>query len=170
MASSRLAIRSARAHLGLRRSFSSAAIWRSDQFQNHNKRSNDTVEEHRKAQTERPLNPHMTNTNSTITNDMPSLGKDKPPPEMISSVDPSYIPKDAVPEHTQHMTGGTQNNGSSSESQKELGVGEMEGASFRVEPLRRTGEDVNTQRARLLCPLLIWILMCSPRMLTLSFE
>ncbi len=33
----------------------------------------------------------------------------------------------------------------------ELGVGEMEGAKFKIEPLRRTGEDDATTRARLLC-------------------
>lgn len=33
----------------------------------------------------------------------------------------------------------------------ELGVGEMAEAKFRVEPLRRTGEDLSTMRARLLC-------------------
>ncbi|KAG9249054.1 TPR repeat protein [Calycina marina] len=32
----------------------------------------------------------------------------------------------------------------------EMGVGEMEGANFKVEPLHRTGEDTNTMRARLL--------------------
>ncbi|KAF2196731.1 DUF339-domain-containing protein, partial [Delitschia confertaspora ATCC 74209] len=32
----------------------------------------------------------------------------------------------------------------------ELGVGELEGASFKVEPLRRTGEDMHTMKARLL--------------------
>ncbi|PHH81788.1 hypothetical protein CDD83_3479 [Cordyceps sp. RAO-2017] len=32
----------------------------------------------------------------------------------------------------------------------ELGVGELRGAAFRVEPLRRTGEDAETTRARLL--------------------
>merc|ERR1711939_780736 len=32
----------------------------------------------------------------------------------------------------------------------EFGVGEIEGISFRVEPLRRTGEDLTTMRARLL--------------------
>ncbi|KAH8671243.1 Flavinator of succinate dehydrogenase-domain-containing protein [Xylariales sp. PMI_506] len=31
----------------------------------------------------------------------------------------------------------------------ELGVGELEGAQFKVEPYRRTGEDENTMRARL---------------------
>ena len=33
----------------------------------------------------------------------------------------------------------------------ELGVGEMEGITFKVEPIKRTGEDVSTMRARLLC-------------------
>lgn len=33
----------------------------------------------------------------------------------------------------------------------ELGVGELQGAKFRIEPLRRTGEDPDTMRARLLC-------------------
>lgn len=33
----------------------------------------------------------------------------------------------------------------------ELGVGELEGASFKVEPLRRHGEDAETMRARLTC-------------------
>ena len=32
-----------------------------------------------------------------------------------------------------------------------LEVGEIEGVEFKVEPLRRTGEDGNTMRARLLC-------------------
>ncbi|KAG9250472.1 Flavinator of succinate dehydrogenase-domain-containing protein [Emericellopsis atlantica] len=32
----------------------------------------------------------------------------------------------------------------------ELEVGELEGAKFKIEPLRRTGEDANTKRARLL--------------------
>jgi len=33
----------------------------------------------------------------------------------------------------------------------EMGVGEMEGAKFKIEPLHRSGEDPNTMRARLLC-------------------
>jgi len=33
----------------------------------------------------------------------------------------------------------------------ELGVGELQGAKFRIEPLRRTGEDAETKRARLVC-------------------
>lgn len=86
---------------------------------------NDTADEHRKHQTEKPLNPHLTNTTSTIANEMPSLGKDKPPPDMISSVDPKYVPKDAVPENTERMTGATQS--PHSEENKDLGVGEIEG-------------------------------------------
>jgi hypothetical protein len=34
---------------------------------------------------------------------------------------------------------------------RDIEVGELQGASFRVEPLRRTGEDMGTMRARLLC-------------------
>jgi hypothetical protein len=121
-------------------------------------------EEHRKIQTEKPLNSHMTNTNSTITNEMPSVGENAPPPELISSVDGDFVPKDSVPENTERMTGGTQKGepesgknadmkigATDSGANSEMDVGEMQGAKFRVEPLRRTGEDANTMRARLLC-------------------
>ena len=94
----------------------------------------------------------MTNTNSTIANEMPSVGADKAPPELLTSVDPNFTPKDSVPENTERMTGGTQKGGPESGANAELDVGEMEGAKFKVEPLRRTGEDGNTMRARLLCP------------------
>lgn len=102
------------------------------------------------------MNPHFTNTTSTIANEMPSVGKDAAPPEMISSVDSKYVPKDSIPSNTERMTGGTQDSKDSGTSgaNAELGVGELEGAKFRVEPLRRTGEDANTMRARLLCPFL----------------
>ena len=99
-----------------------------------------------------------------MANEMPNIGKDGPPPELITNVDPEYTPKDAVPENMEKMTGGTQKGAPSSgvnaqlevESNKkgtnaELEVGEIEGGQFRVEPLRRTGEDSNTMRARLLC-------------------
>ena len=85
---------------------------------------------------------------------MPGLGADKPPPELISSVDSEFVPKDSVPENTERMTGGTQKGGPECGPNDELEVGEMEGAKFKVEPLRRTGEDGNTMRARLLCPFL----------------
>ena len=115
------------------------------------KRYPDNVEAYRETQTGRPDNPHMTNTNSTFHNNMPSVGADKPPPEMISKVDPNYSPKDHVPENTERMTGGTQSGDPDKVSFSELGVGEMEGAEFKVEPLRRSGEDSVTMRARLLC-------------------
>lgn len=111
----------------------------------------ETASDHRKIQTEKPLGPHMTNTNSTNANNMPSAGTHNVPPEFISSVDPDFAPKDSIPENTERMTGGTQKGVSESGANGELGVGEMEGAKFKVEPLRRTGEDANTMRARLLC-------------------
>jgi hypothetical protein len=100
------------------------------------------------------LNPHITNTNSTIANELPKAGSGNPLPHLISSVDPDYPPKDSNPENTEHMTGnalkGDPEKGSKA-AQADLGVGEMEGGRFRVEPLRRTGEDENTMRARLVC-------------------
>lgn len=114
--------------------------------------SHPNVEEHRKIQMEKPLNPHMTNTNSTNVNEMPSVGADKAPPELISSLlDKEFTPTDSVPENTERMTGGTQAGKPEDGSNSEMGVGEMEGAKFKVEPLRRYGEDGNTMRARLLC-------------------
>ena len=106
-------------------------------------------EESQKAKTNAP---HMTNTTSTIANEMPSVGADKAPPELLTSVDPDFTPKDSVPENTERMTGGTQKGAPEEGVNAELDVGEMEGAKFKVEPLRRTGEDGNTMRARLLCP------------------
>ncbi|OCL11657.1 DUF339-domain-containing protein [Glonium stellatum] len=145
MASARLIFRSPLTLRALSRPFSTSIPRR-----NINERGNDTAVEWREKQVSKPLNPHLTNTTSTIANEMPSVGKDAPPPEMISSVDGSFVPKDAVPENTERMTGGTQSGSDASGTNKELGVGELEGAKFKVEPLRRTGEDANTMRARLL--------------------
>jgi succinate dehydrogenase assembly factor 2 len=36
-------------------------------------------------------------------------------------------------------------------AQPDIGVGELEGAKFRIEPMRRVGEDEKTMRARLVC-------------------
>jgi len=138
----------------------STFVARCNEFEALNKRANDTAPEYRKYQTSRALNPHLTNTTSTIANEMPSVGADAPPPYLVSSADPKFTPKDSVPENTERMTGGTQSSkredasGSNKDLKgtKELGVGELEGATFKVEPLRRTGEDANTMRARLLCP------------------
>ena len=93
----------------------------------------------------------MTNTTSTIANEMPDLGADSPPPELITNVDPDFVPMDSKPENTKKMTGGTQAPKPKKGANTELKVGEIEGGSFKVEPLRRTGEDGNTMRARLLC-------------------
>lgn len=121
---------------------------------------------HRKIQKEKPLGPHLTSTTSTIVNDMPSVGAGQAPPELISSVDPDFVPKDAVPENTERMTGGTQPGSPESDSYRDLGVGEMEGGKFRIEPIRRIGEDVNTMRARLVCAYIsvsIWAVLCLSR-------
>jgi len=112
---------------------------------------NDNADKWEQIQKEKPINPHMTNTNSTIANEMPSIGKDNVPPEMITSVDGGFIPKDSVPENTERMTGGTQKSAPDGGVNADLDVGEIEGGSFRVEPLRRTGEDLSTMRARLIC-------------------
>ena len=82
---------------------------------------------------------------------MPSIGKDKPPAEFISAVDSKFTPKDSIPENTERMTGGTQEAGPGNDAKKELDVGELEDVSFKVDPIKRTGEDANTMRARLLC-------------------
>ena len=117
-----------------------------------NSRGNDTAEQYRKFQMEKPTNPHMTNTNSTIANTMPSVGLDSAPPELLTSADPEFTaPKDSQPENTERMTGGTQKGAPEGGPNADLKVGEIEGGAFRVEPLRRTGEDINTMRARLIC-------------------
>ena len=167
MASSRLALRVSRLSTrNIARPFTTTPTRLADQqpqpqntvdpssFAGINSRHNDTAPEYRRFQAEKPLNPHMTNTTSTISNEMPSLGSDGPPPELITNVDPDYVPKDAIPSNTEKMTGGTQKGKPESGVNTELKVGEIEGGSFRVEPLRRTGEDANTIRARLLCKLL----------------
>ncbi|CAN9259855.1 unnamed protein product [Alternaria alternata] len=149
MASSRLVARSTRALFSLQRTqcrtFSISTI-RHNEFEALNKRTNDTSETYRKYQIERPLNPHLTNTTSTIANEMPSIGEDAAPPELITNADSKFTPKDSVPENTKRMTGGTQGSKDQniSGANSELGVGEMEGAKFKVEPIRRTGEDPNT--------------------------
>lgn len=115
-------------------------------------RIHSNAEGYREDQKNKPLNPHMTNTNSAESQSMPNIGRDKAPPEFLSTVDPDFTPKDKEPENTERMTGGTQSGNPDQVSSSDLGVGEMEGASFRVEPLRRVGEDAATMRARLLCP------------------
>lgn len=126
----------------------------SNPFAKLNARVQDTAKAYRKFQLSKPLGPHLTNTTSTIANTFPSIGSDKPPPELLSSVDKKeeFKYKDGVPENTERMTGGTQDGGPSRGPNGELDVGQIEGGTFKVEPLRREGEDLNTLRARLLCP------------------
>jgi hypothetical protein len=116
--------------------------------------------EHRKIQSEKQLNPHMANTNSAMANEMPFVGAHNPPPELISSIDLNYTPKDSVPQNTENLTSQTQKLGPQDGPDSRipvagLGVGEIEGGKFKIEPLRRTGEDCNTMRARLLCSFLL---------------
>lgn len=96
----------------------------------------------------KPLNQFVPNTTSTMTKDFPNVGEKPAPPEMLNSVDPDYRPADPYPGKVEHFTGGRQQRGA---QKPELGLGEMEGITFKVEPLKRTGEDVATTRARLLC-------------------
>ena len=146
MLSTRLVLHSIRPCLRIARPLSTSAPCTFAKEREH-----DTAPAWREKQKSKPLNPHMTNTNSTISNEMPSVGADKAPPELLSAVDEQFAPKDAIPENTERMTGGTQSGEPKDGPNAELGVGEMEGAKFKVEPLRRTGEDANTMRARLLC-------------------
>jgi hypothetical protein len=107
------------------------------------------------------LNQHLTNTTSAEANAVPKVGADRAPPELLSSVDPNFVPKDSAPEGKAGVAGDTPKGSSAKASNSDLDVGEMEGASFKVEPLRRTGEDANTMRARLLCPSLYapWVVI-----------
>ncbi|KAI9055833.1 hypothetical protein LZ554_000772 [Drepanopeziza brunnea f. sp. 'monogermtubi'] len=146
MSSIRLALRSVRPSMTFTRSMCSTGRRLAGPG---NAQEHEGTAEHRKIQTEKKLNPHMTNTTSTIANEMPSVGARKAPPEFLSSVEPDFVPKDSVPENTERMTGGTQGEPQSGEN-ADMEVGEMEGAKFKVEPLRRMGEDPNTMRARLL--------------------
>ena len=156
MASARLVMRSGRlASRSMLRPFSTTSSRAADPVQNDfaalNARGNDTAPEYRRFQIEKPLVPHMTNTTSTIANELPDIGSDNAPPELLTNVDPSFVPKDSKPENTERMTGGTQKPAPAKGPNADLDVGEIEGGTFRVEPLRRTGEDVNTTRARLIC-------------------
>ncbi len=117
-------------------------------------RQHENVASWREIQKEKATGPILENTTSTASKEFPSIGADKPPPELLMSADPDFQPSDSLPQ-TEGKTEGSQSDGLSGGSKSELGVGEMEGAQFKIEPLRRTGEDGNTLRARLLCPFLL---------------
>lgn len=106
----------------------------------------------RETQKEKPVAPHLSHTTSTIANDLPSVGADKAPPELLMAADPDFVLPNSVSENTEQRTNRASNDAAADE---DLGVGEMEGAEFKIEPLRRTGEDGNTLRARLLCASLL---------------
>lgn len=129
----------------INRSFGTSALRFKDP--DVNDRAPSTAQGHRDAQTKKTPNPFVPNTTSTMTNDFPSVGSRPAPPEMLNSVDPNYRPADPYPGKIEHFTGGRQDQGA---QKPELGVGEMEGITFKVEPLKRVGEDVTTKRARLL--------------------
>lgn len=113
-----------------------------------NDRAPSTAPEHREYQKSRPVNPRVTGSTSTRTNDYPKVGEKNAPPELPTSVDPDYKPAQPYAGKVEHFTGNFQ---SSAPQKPELDVGEMEGITFKVEPLRRHGEDPSTMRARLLC-------------------
>ncbi|KAJ5779647.1 WD40-repeat-containing domain protein [Penicillium paradoxum] len=102
---------------------------------------------YRAEQAGKSPNQFIPNTTSTMTKDFPSVGNKPPPPEMLNSVEPNYRPSDPYPGRIEHFTGGRQDDGA---QKPELGVGEMEGITFKVEPLKRVGEEAATKRARLL--------------------
>lgn len=111
-------------------------------------RAHSTTPQHRVNQTEKSPNPAVPSTTSTLTKDFPKAGEKNPPPDLLNSADPNYKPVDTYPGKVEHYTGGRQQHGA---QKPELEVGEMEGITFKVEPLRRVGEDISTMRARLLC-------------------
>jgi succinate dehydrogenase flavin-adding protein (antitoxin of CptAB toxin-antitoxin module) len=114
-------------------------------------RQHENVDEHRKIQMEKPLNPRLANTTSSMTKNIPKVGSDKAPPELLSSADPELTVEDSQAGKTETTTGATQYSSDKQNAGSDLNVGEIEGGTFRVEPLRRTGEDASTMRARLLC-------------------
>ena len=126
----------------------SVSTLRSNKDDKDNDRAPSLAPEHRDIQTSKPPNQFVPNTTSTMTDDYPKVGKSTAPPEMLNSVDPNYRPADPYAGKVEHYTGGGQQRGP---QKPELGVGEMEGITFKVEPLKRRGEDPATKRARLLC-------------------
>ncbi|KAI9784329.1 MAG: succinate dehydrogenase assembly factor 2 [Geoglossum umbratile] len=87
-----------------------------------------------------PLYSQLTNTTSTISDDLPRDGADNALPGTGFALKGSA--KESMSKRSEDH--GTQSAG-------ELGVGEMDGGRFKIEPLRRTGEDAAAMRARLLC-------------------
>ncbi|EPS36216.1 hypothetical protein H072_10283 [Dactylellina haptotyla CBS 200.50] len=93
-----------------------------------------------------PNQPHISNVHSTLTGDMPSVGKAPPPPEFIGSVDPKYVTKSAYPTTAKdgEVSGSTKSGHGGA-----VDASESEWAKFIAEPIKRVGEDDKTMRARL---------------------
>ncbi|KAJ5777880.1 hypothetical protein N7520_001126 [Penicillium odoratum] len=127
----------------INRSFGTTAL----RFIDAKDRAHPNVQGHRDNQANKSPNQFVPNTTSTMTKDFPNVGNKPAPPEMLNSVNPNYRPNDPYPGRIEHFTGGRQESGA---QKPELGVGEMEGITFKVEPLKRSGEDTTTMRARLL--------------------
>ena len=90
------------------------------------------TDSYRDLQLQKPLNPALGFSDSASTT-TPSVGAHNAPPDLLSS----------APTHPGLA-------GSFGDTSEELGVGEIFKGTFRVEPLRRVGEDMTTMRARLL--------------------
>lgn len=109
-------------------------------------------ETYAKQEVSKPLNPHLTNTTSTLRADS----------HMLSAVGPTFNPKDTKsPENMQTLTGGTQDGlGTAAAAAAAAVVGggfhsDTEVVThlhdkFKIPPLQRHSEDVQTMRARLL--------------------
>jgi hypothetical protein len=107
-----------------------------------------TAIKNQSCQKSRPLNPYLADGASARTSDFSKVNQKSSPLELLSPVDLNYRPVDPFPGKVKHLAGGMQK----PETQKpELGVGEIEGITFKIEPLRRGDEDLSTMRARLLC-------------------
>lgn len=130
--SSSLRFFSTSAYLAREREHESAAVWRSIQ------------------QSKAP-NQASPNPTSSETSKVTGVSEKNAPPDLISSASAASHHTGSDSKSTDingHTKGGRDDRGTT----RELDVGELEGAEIRVKPLRRTGEDVNTMRARLLCP------------------
>ena len=124
-------------------------------------RAHPQTKEWRDMQKSRELNPKLDIKTSAVMDNVPKVGVENAPPELLSSVTDSPQSTDSASANAAEETGkllqrrhqewGNAEGNVLHADQKELGVGELEGAKFKVEPLRRTGEDVKTMRARLLC-------------------
>jgi hypothetical protein len=108
---------------------------------NHKDPSPSTTAQHWEYQKGKTLNLNSTSTQAKV-------GGNNSPPDLLSSVDPEYKLADPFLGNAEHLPGAMKKQ---VKQKSELDAGEMEGIAFKVEPLRREGEDVNKMRARLLC-------------------